>query len=123
MRKHNIPHVCWLCGRNGNCDPLDRHHLFEGAYRAKSERLGLVVDLCHERCHIFGPEAAHNNAATMRALHEYGQRLAMSRFGWTPEEFRSEFGKNYLMELPEPEADEAGGAGFTLLPDEEPLPF
>ena len=113
--------TCVLCGRNGCGDPLDRHHLFEGAYRAKSERLGLVVDLCHERCHIFGPKAAHNNAATMQKLHEYGQRLAMSRFCWTVEEFRCEFGKSYLMELTEP--DEDSGEGFTLLTDEEPLPF
>lgn len=89
---------CWRCGRNGAADPLDRHHLFEGAYRQKSEKYGLVVYLCHSRCHIFGEEAAHNNAATMLALHQYGQRIAMQRFGWTADNFRREFGKNYLEE-------------------------
>ena len=89
---------CWLCGRNGAADPLDRHHLFEGAYRKKSEKYGLVVYLCHNRCHIFGEEAAHNSAATMLALHQYGQRIAMQRFGWTIDDFRREFGKNYLEE-------------------------
>lgn len=57
-----------------------------------------MVDLCHDRCHIFGPLAVHNNAETMRALHEYGQRKAMEENGWTVEDFRREFHKNYLEE-------------------------
>lgn len=88
---------CWKCGRNGAADPLDRHHIFEGtAYRKKSEKYGLVVYLCHNRCHIFGGDAVHQNAEAMRELHQYGQRLAMERFGWTVEDFRREFGKSYL---------------------------
>lgn len=50
---------CWLCGRNGTADPLDKHHIFGGAYRKKSEKYGLCVDLCHHDCHIFGEGAAH----------------------------------------------------------------
>jgi len=87
---------CWLCGRNGAQDPLDRHHLFGGPNREKSEKYGLVVDLCHNRCHIFGPEAAHKNAQTMLLLKQYGQRKAMQEQGWTTEDFIREFGKNYL---------------------------
>lgn len=87
---------CWLCGENGAADPLDRHHIFGGANRKKSERYGLVVRLCHHSCHIFGPEAAHNNKETMRLLHEYGQRKAMEEQGWTTEDFIREFGRNYL---------------------------
>ena len=30
---------CFLCGRNGNGDPLDRHHIFNGANRKKSETI------------------------------------------------------------------------------------
>ena len=88
--------TCWLCGANGSGDRLDRHHIFPGAYRNKSEKYGLVVDLCHESCHIFGPEAAHNNAKTMRELKKYGQRKAMEEQGWTTEDFIREFGKNYI---------------------------
>ena len=88
--------TCWLCGRNGMFDPLDRHHIFGAMNRAKSEKLGLVVDLCHNRCHIFGPDAAHRNADTMRLLRVYGQRKAMDEQGWTTEDFIREFGKNYL---------------------------
>lgn len=87
---------CWLCGRNGSADPLDRHHIFGAANRKKSEKYGLVVDLCHSSCHLFGPKAAHNNAETMQKLHEYGQRKIMKEKGWTKEKFIQEFGKNYL---------------------------
>lgn len=87
---------CWRCGRNGATDPLDRHHIFGGAYRDKSEKYGLVVRLCHNRCHVFGKDAAHRNAETMQALHEYGQEKAMREQGWTTEDFIREFGKNYL---------------------------
>lgn len=85
--------TCWLCGRSGN---LDRHHIFGGANRKKSEKYGLVVDLCHHDCHIFGKSAAHNNKETMKMLHEYGQRKAMEEQGWTTEDFIREFGRNYL---------------------------
>lgn len=87
---------CWLCGKNGRLDPLDRHHIFGGSRRKKSEKYGLWVYLCHFECHEFGPDAAHNNAETMQALHEYGQRKAMEEQGWTKEQFIIEFGKNYI---------------------------
>ena len=87
---------CWLCGRNGARDPLDRHHIFGGSRRDKSDRMGLVVFLCHRRCHLEGKQAVHRNPATMRRLHQYGQREAMAAMGWTVEDFIREFGKNYL---------------------------
>ena len=88
--------TCWLCGRNGSTDPLDKHHLFGAANRDKSERYGLYVYLCHSRCHIFGSDAVHRNPETMRQLHEYGQRKAMREQGWSADDFRRKFGKNYL---------------------------
>jgi hypothetical protein len=92
----NEKHVCWLCGKNGSMQPLDKHHIFGGANRKKSEKYGLTVYLCHNTCHLFGPLAAHNNADTARELHEYGQKKAMDEQGWTREDFMREFGKNYL---------------------------
>ncbi len=89
---------CWLCGRNGTADPLDKHHIFGGACRRKSEEYGLVVWLCHRRCHLSGRRAVHSCRETMDALHQYGQRLAMEQQGWTREEFMLEFGRNYLDE-------------------------
>lgn len=87
---------CWLCGRNGFYDPLDRHHIFGGPNRKKSEKYGLVVYLCHHDCHIFGEDAAHRNAATMLKIRQYGQRKAMQENGWTVQDFIREFGRNYL---------------------------
>ena len=87
---------CFLCGENGSADPLDRHHIFGGANRKKSEKYGLVVDLCHHKCHIFGGMAVHTNATTMRQLKRYGQLTAMREQGWTVDDFIREFGKNYL---------------------------
>lgn len=87
---------CWLCGRNGSSDPLDKHHIFGGAYRNKSERMGLVVYLCHSRCHIFGRYAVHSDPEVMLLLRQYGQRKAMVENDWTIPDFIREFGKNYL---------------------------
>lgn len=87
---------CWLCGRNGFTDPLEVHHIFGSDRKKKSEKYGLLVDLCGNRCHRLGEFAVHNNAQTMQQLHEYGQKKAMEEQGWTIEEFRKEFGKNYL---------------------------
>lgn len=87
---------CWLCGRNGSADPLDKHHAFGGPYRKKSEKYGAVVYLCHFSCHIFGPDAVHRNAETALKIHQYAQRKVMKEQGWTAEQFIHEFGKNYL---------------------------
>lgn len=87
---------CFLCRRNGNCDKLDKHHLFGGANRTKSEKYGLTVWLCHNRCHIFGKYSAHQNGEVMQYLHQYGQKKAMQEQNWTVEQFIEKFGKNYL---------------------------
>lgn len=89
---------CWLCGRNGNGDPLERHHIFGGGRRKLSEKYDLVVYLCGERCHRLGPYSAHQCSAVADELHQYGQRLAQEKYGWTRDEFREIFGANYLDE-------------------------
>ena len=92
--------TCWLCGRNGAADPLDKHHIFGGPNRKLSDRFGLTVYLCHHDCHIFGEDAVHQNAETARRLHEYGQRKAMEENGWSMQDWLGEFGKNWLEEEP-----------------------
>ena len=87
---------CFLCGRNGNGDRLERHHIFGAAKRPLSEKYGLVVYLCGNRCHRNGEYSAHRNAETAAFLHRYGQRKAMKDNNWTAEEFIKIFGKNYL---------------------------
>lgn len=83
---------CWLCGKYAD---LDTHHIFGSALRSKSEKYGLVVNLCR-KCHNEPPTGAHFNANTMQIIHEYGQRKAMEENGWSTEEFMKEFYKNYL---------------------------
>jgi len=87
---------CWLCSRNGIGDRLEKHHIFGGANRWKSEKYGLTVWLCGERCHRTGAYSAHTNADTMLLLHQYGQRKAMKEQGWDISKFIEVFGKNYL---------------------------
>ena len=58
---------CYLCGRNGCGDPLDWHHIFDGANKKFSEQYGLKVRLCHHRCHIFGKDAVHQSGETYRS--------------------------------------------------------
>lgn len=87
---------CFICGRNGHGDRLERHHIFGGARRPLSEKYGLVVYLCGERCHRLGEYSAHQNAEVARYLHRYGQRKAMQEQGWSTAEFIAMFGKNYL---------------------------
>ena len=87
---------CFLCGRNGWGDPLERHHIFGGSNRPKSEKYGLVVLLCRDRCHKFGNASVHQNARTMQFLHEYGEKKWLDEQGKTIEDFIKEFGRNYL---------------------------
>lgn len=87
---------CFLCGGYENGDPFDKHHIFGAFNRKKSEQYGLYVFIHHWKCHLYGKHAVHNNADTMRLLHEKGQRAAMKTYSWTKDEFREIFGKNYL---------------------------
>lgn len=87
---------CFICKQNANGDPLDKHHCFSGALRSKSEKYGLTVYLHHSKCHIFGENAVHRNADINRKLQAYVQGKAMEHYGWSVEDFRKEFYKNYL---------------------------
>lgn len=88
--------VCWLCGRPAAGDPLDKHHVFGGAYRKKSERYGLTVWLHHNVCHIFGDKAVHQCAERNREMQKRAQVIAMATYGWSEDEFRTMFGRSYL---------------------------
>lgn len=87
---------CWLCGRNGAVDPLERHHIYQGALRNKSEKYGLVVYLCGNSCHRNGKYAVHRCRETRDMLMQWGQKKAMEEQGWDIEQFREVFGKNFL---------------------------
>jgi hypothetical protein len=84
--------VCFLCGGYG---ATEWHHIFGGANRKKSEHYGLKVRLHHD-CHNEPPEGVHFNKEKMQYLHEEGQKAAIKKYGWSIDEFRRIFGKNYL---------------------------
>ena len=83
---------CFLCHRSA---PTDVHHIFGASNRKNSEKYGLTVDLCHD-CHNEPPNGVHHNKYVMQDLHEWGQKKAMREQGWTKEQFRAIFHKNYL---------------------------
>ncbi len=90
MKFHDEPiHTCFWCGRSCECA---RHHLIGGAYRSKADKLGLYVPLC-PKCH----ERVHTNGKMMRQMRRYAE-LHMLKSGWTREQWRREFGKDYLEE-------------------------
>jgi hypothetical protein len=90
------PDKCYLCHRNGRTDPLEVHHVFFAANRKWSEKFGLTVHLCGNRCHRNGENAVHRNAEVCRKLQKSTQRKAMAHYGWSVEQFRAVFGRNYL---------------------------
>ena len=83
---------CVLCGSSRR---IEKHHIFGGALRKKSEKYGLTVYLCHF-CHNEPPNGVHFNKDKMLQLKQYGQRKVMAEQGWTTEKFIEEFRKNYL---------------------------
>lgn len=83
---------CEICGSTQN---IERHHVFNGAYRKKSEKYGAVADLCHT-CHNEPPNGVHHNAQNMRALKAKYQRIVMLLYGMSEQDFINEFGKNYI---------------------------
>ena len=86
---------CYLCGRNGNGDPLEEHHVFGGPNRKYSEKDGMKVRLCGDRCHRNGPDAVHHNHDTDIRLKQTAQRIWENTYG-TREDFMRWYGKNYL---------------------------
>ena len=80
---------CFKCWKSGG---LVRHEVFHGSNRTRSKALGCWVRLCPQ-CH----EQVHVKDGTLDAeLKKAGQKAAMRHYGWTVEEFRRRFGKNYL---------------------------
>lgn len=87
---------CFICGMNTNLEPLDCHHVYGASNRKNSEKYGLKVYIHHNKCHIFEKNSVHQNAEVNRALQAMVQKRAMRHYGWTIEDFRKIFGKNYI---------------------------
>ena len=83
---------CYICG---GCKWLECHHVYGGANRKKSEQYGLKVWLCHNH-HNEPPNGVHFNIQANHQLKATAQLKAMAHYGWSINDFRSVFGKNYL---------------------------
>lgn len=80
---------CAICMKHV---PLQRHEVFHGPYRSKSKRYGLWVSICDE-CH----RKVHQTDGKLDLrLKSWAQTNAMTVYGWSVDEFRKQFGKNYL---------------------------
>lgn len=90
QKPEDTDHRCYLCHQT-NITP-NRHEIFHGPYRSKSKEYGLWVTLCLE-CHM----ALHERWPTIdKILKREGQMAAAFKYGWTPEDMRARFGKNYF---------------------------
>lgn len=81
---------CFFCGAT---QWLERHHIFQGANRGRSEMDGFVVTLCHW-CHNEPPDGVHHNKARREEL----KRMAQARYEveHSRDEFMGQYGRNYL---------------------------
>lgn len=83
---------CYICR---SVQWLECHHIFGAAERDASEQYGLKVYLCHY-CHNEPPNGVHHNKENRRKLQAIAQEKAMEHYGWSIEDFRRIFHKNYL---------------------------
>lgn len=74
--------------------PVERHHIFGGSNRAKSEKYGFVVPLRPD-LHPNGVFAGKNAKEIDTQLKTMAQEYFEAHYG-TREQFREEFGKSYL---------------------------
>lgn len=88
--------TCYLCGMNRNLEPLECHHVFNGSNRKWSEKYGLTVYLHGNKCHRLGKDSVHVNGEVREKLQSEAQKKAMGHYGWSVEDFRQIFGRNYL---------------------------
>lgn len=83
--------ACFLCGRNGSADRLERHHIFGSANRKFSDADGLTVMLCGDECHRNGKMSAHRNRDVSDKLQEMATKAWINTYGGTIEDFRARY--------------------------------
>lgn len=80
---------CFICHTTQN---LERHHIFNGPWRNKSETDGLWVWLCEDHHRMVTEGFAER--VKLKAM---GQRIYEQQIG-TRQEFRQRYGKYYIEE-------------------------
>lgn len=81
---------CYFTGAS----PVERHHIFGGANRKRSEKYGFVIPLRPD-LHPNGVHAGKNAKEIDTKLKCMAQEYYENHYG-TREQFRKEFGKSYL---------------------------
>ncbi len=79
-----------LCTRCGKVGLTEIHHIYSGAYRARSDKHGFVIELCHE-CHRLMHETSEG-----KRLKKTRQRLWESVPGHTREQWLKMMGMSWL---------------------------
>ena len=78
--------VCYICGRPAT----DIHHVFNGAWRSRSEEDGMVIPVCR-RCHMY----IHDTPTMAWQLKAEFQNKWESQFG-DRRAFIERYGKSYI---------------------------
>ena len=75
---------------------LDKHHVFGGSNRDRSERMGLWIYV-RKDLHNVSRESIHQNAELNRTIKKWAQRKCMEHYDMSIDDFIREFGKNYIL--------------------------
>ncbi len=79
--------ICYLCGDTAT----DRHHIFNGAMRNKSEEYNAVINVCRE-CH----DLIHKDYSLRESLKAEFQHRIMCDNNMSISQWMETFHKNYL---------------------------
>lgn len=64
---------CYICHQYAH---MEKHRVFGGSNRKRSEKYNLVVDLCH-KCHNEYPNGVHQNSDVRIPLQQEFRQIAM----------------------------------------------
>lgn len=84
--------VCYITGDTYN---LHEHHVFGGAYKNASDRLGLTIYLRAD-WHDMADYGIHFNKELREKIQDEVQRFAMEYYGWDIERWFIEVGRSFL---------------------------
>ena len=85
--------VCYI---TGDTYDLHEHHVFGGAYKAASDRLGLKIYLRPD-WHNMADYGIHFDKELRERIQDEVQRFAMEYYGWTIEQWIIEVGRSFLL--------------------------
>ena len=76
-KRRNKKHVCQLCFKHGE---TEIHHIYEGAYRRRSDRNDFVIELCH-KCHMeIHQDSSKGLALKRKTEEEFEQQYSHDEF-------------------------------------------